>query len=123
MGTRAADLPRWWAAGADWRAPTRRGRCAYRASRRARRRGRARTPGQQGRRPPPGASPSFLALQDLATPALGGQPAAHTAHRTVRLALESQALEGLYTTVNRLDRNSTRLNSSHTVISYAVFCL
>src|SRR5438132_3729600 len=25
--------------------------------------------------------------------------------------------------VNRLDRKSTRLNSSHTVISYAVFCL
>src|SRR5438034_11839910 len=24
---------------------------------------------------------------------------------------------------NRLDRKSTRLNSSHTVISYAVFCL
>src|SRR5260221_8368153 len=25
--------------------------------------------------------------------------------------------------VNRVDRKSTRLNSSHTVISYAVFCL
>src|SRR5260221_1407091 len=27
------------------------------------------------------------------------------------------------TPVNRTDRKSTRLNSSHTVISYAVFCL
>src|SRR5260221_4372937 len=27
------------------------------------------------------------------------------------------------TTLQRLDRKSTRLNSSHTVISYAVFCL
>src|SRR5436190_17340022 len=27
------------------------------------------------------------------------------------------------TTSNELDRKSTRLNSSHTVISYAVFCL
>src|SRR5438034_8636452 len=32
----------------------------------------------------------------------------------VRIALEES---------NRLDRKSTRLNSSHTVISYAVFCL
>src|SRR5436190_14885922 len=29
----------------------------------------------------------------------------------------------LENTVNALDRKSTRLNSSHTVISYAVFCL
>src|SRR5438034_7466977 len=30
---------------------------------------------------------------------------------------------GTATTVDVLDRKSTRLNSSHTVISYAVFCL
>src|SRR5947207_8840728 len=29
----------------------------------------------------------------------------------------------LYSPANRADRKSTRLNSSHTVISYAVFCL
>src|SRR5438034_3424258 len=28
-----------------------------------------------------------------------------------------------FTTIAKLDRKSTRLNSSHTVISYAVFCL
>src|SRR5215204_6279599 len=28
-----------------------------------------------------------------------------------------------YLNVERIDRKSTRLNSSHTVISYAVFCL
>src|SRR5437588_8306758 len=35
-------------------------------------------------------------------------------HRLGRIALEAHAEE---------DRKSTRLNSSHTVISYAVFCL
>src|SRR5438132_10431681 len=32
-------------------------------------------------------------------------------------------ISGLYFRGNRGDRKSTRLNSSHTVISYAVFCL
>src|SRR5260221_6601494 len=31
--------------------------------------------------------------------------------------------EGVIWNLNSLDRKSTRLNSSHTVISYAVFCL
>src|SRR5436190_10379794 len=31
--------------------------------------------------------------------------------------------EGDYAAVQKQDRKSTRLNSSHTVISYAVFCL
>src|SRR5438034_5913750 len=35
--------------------------------------------------------------------------------------ITGRAPEGGY--VRRLDRKSTRLNSSHTVISYAVFCL
>src|SRR5438034_1413128 len=30
---------------------------------------------------------------------------------------------GVHTDVDLVDRKSTRLNSSHTVISYAVFCL
>src|SRR5437588_1467853 len=33
------------------------------------------------------------------------------------------SLQRLRADPNRLDRKSTRLNSSHTVISYAVFCL
>src|SRR5437773_5968811 len=38
--------------------------------------------------------------------------------RGLRLGIALQALEGV-----RLDRKSTRLNSSHITISYAVFCL
>src|SRR5438132_9972433 len=33
------------------------------------------------------------------------------------------ALHGRRAPLSKLDRKSTRLNSSHTVISYAVFCL
>src|SRR5260221_4730596 len=38
------------------------------------------------------------------------------------LRLEAIAITGFYHMIS-LDRKSTRLNSSHTVISYAVFCL
>src|SRR5260221_10466469 len=36
---------------------------------------------------------------------------------------ELVVLSACETAVGKLDRKSTRLNSSHTVISYAVFCL
>src|SRR5947207_8777121 len=36
--------------------------------------------------------------------------------------LVSQPIEEVVNTVDGIDRKSTRLNSSHTVISYAVFC-
>src|SRR5438034_7305698 len=36
---------------------------------------------------------------------------------------ETEAIEGSASPRNPRDRKSTRLNSSHTVISYAVFCL
>src|SRR5438034_3766972 len=35
----------------------------------------------------------------------------------------NEALRGVLNTTRAVDRKSTRLNSSHTVISYAVFCL
>src|SRR3989475_1502850 len=44
-----------------------------------------------------------------------------TSRMPVREALNRLATEGLI--VNRPDRKSTRLNSSHSQISYAVFCL
>src|SRR5438132_8345182 len=50
-------------------------------------------------------------------------------HRTKpcpgQTTLEDSVIEGWKTDAeyNRRDRKSTRLNSSHTVISYAVFCL
>src|SRR2546427_2974328 len=42
-----------------------------------------------------------------------------------RLALlsSSVAVRGVAPTLRRIDRKSTRLNSSHSQISYAVFCL
>src|SRR2546426_8214960 len=40
-----------------------------------------------------------------------------------RLAAQGALFERAYTTLPRTDRKSTRLNSSHLVISYAVFCL
>src|SRR5260221_8248991 len=40
-----------------------------------------------------------------------------------RLVSELGATEGEVTASSSTDRKSTRLNSSHTVISYAVFCL
>src|SRR5260221_4620455 len=49
-----------------------------------------------------------------------------TLFRSCRLGLEAKKEENLadwYSQVSMQDRKSTRLNSSHTVISYAVFCL
>src|SRR5205085_9718558 len=40
-----------------------------------------------------------------------------------RLSQERKRLRGLYMLWLTLDRKSTRLNSSHSQISYAVFCL
>src|SRR5947207_8893887 len=43
----------------------------------------------------------------------------HGLETTIPVTLEMMILQGLAV----IDRKSTRLNSSHTVISYAVFCL
>src|SRR5687768_18328296 len=48
------------------------------------------------------------------------QPAADTAHPGIR---ELQTVSTGRAALLRLDRKSTRLNSSHGYISYAVFCL
>src|SRR5437588_5628131 len=40
-----------------------------------------------------------------------------------RSAQQDRIAVRLYDPAGRIDRKSTRLNSSHTVISYAVFCL
>src|SRR5438034_2129495 len=37
--------------------------------------------------------------------------------------VNKQTVENIGQRIRQLDRKSTRLNSSHTVISYAVFCL
>src|SRR5256885_6563594 len=44
-------------------------------------------------------------------------------HRGQRLVVDPYPFGGIFGLGQRLDRKSTRLNSSHLVISYAVFCL
>src|SRR3712207_6900156 len=53
---------------------------------------------------------------------VGEQVGRGDAQRRVRQRLEV-VLDGPRRVVDRLDRKSTRLNSSHANISYAVFCL
>src|SRR5258708_20434578 len=48
---------------------------------------------------------------------------AYAADIRIRLADEKNPPEGIAVKVEELDRKSTRLNSSHQIISYAVFCL
>src|SRR6266850_6028466 len=47
----------------------------------------------------------------------------HAAYERVRVARALPTLPRIAETLARGDRKSTRLNSSHLVISYAVFCL
>src|SRR5205809_3836126 len=74
--------------------------------------------------PPPGATPRFSGVPTLLAhppfvklkmPQLSGWPS--YLNGSVRLLL------GGPSSSNRTDRKSTRLNSSHGYISYAVFCL
>src|SRR2546426_3732030 len=49
-----------------------------------------------------------------------GRPALHVQHRAAGASL---CVPGFFSGLHEGDRKSTRLNSSHLVISYAVFCL
>src|SRR5919202_6228543 len=60
---------------------------------------------------------------DLLFIAAVGWPDGTVDHAIVPGGLHSQAGYTLLTGQSVVDRKSTRLNSSHTVISYAVFCL
>src|SRR5256885_7806630 len=55
--------------------------------------------------------------------ALAGAVSAHDAERLAAVDVERNAAQRPELAVVRPDRKSTRLNSSHLVISYAVFCL
>src|SRR3712207_9026492 len=70
-------------------------------------------------RHPPGAQDLPADLDELE--AVGGQAAQPLKHPRVLQDATVHALAGLL--VPRQDRKSTRLNSSHANISYAVFCL
>src|SRR5438034_4866734 len=58
-----------------------------------------------------------LSLHDALPISLAHKPFLHGC------AVQKRLVAGLQPAVNPGDRKSTRLNSSHTVISYAVFCL
>src|SRR5256885_4592485 len=62
----------------------------------------------------------FRSLRQRASELGSGDPTV-AAHRDLRPPAPAAAVEQLAS--ERLDRKSTRLNSSHLVISYAVFCL
>src|SRR5256885_11720297 len=47
----------------------------------------------------------------------------HRPHAHARVPLPSRRRKRLHAVLGHRDRKSTRLNSSHLVISYAVFCL
>src|SRR2546422_2547725 len=63
-------------------------------------------------------SPRALAQQ--ADPILAGRPLVRYPEKTDLILLTSRPPQ---LDVSRIDRKSTRLNSSHGYISYAVFCL
>src|SRR5256885_9121050 len=73
------------------------------------------------RRPPRSTLFPYTTLFRSDPRTLRGSPARRV--RAARAASRAQALESLRSVRRFRDRKSTRLNSSHLVISYAVFCL
>src|SRR5438034_6748386 len=68
---------------------------------------------------------AVVAVWFLAIDAIQGEPLRTPKLLGMALLRQSAPTAAVlsYTVVHGLDRKSTRLNSSHTVISYAVFCL
>src|SRR5258708_22906732 len=66
-------------------------------------------------------SPSHLHARDALIPPLDDLSGAQTKRET--LSAIARAVELLSVRQRAQDRKSTRLNSSHQIISYAVFCL
>src|SRR5438128_12295229 len=58
--------------------------------------------------------PYTTLFRSLSRPSLSAAPVSSASRSSLRIALN---------TTDRVDRKSTRLNSSHGSISYAVFCL
>src|SRR5256885_12799156 len=63
-----------------------------------------------------------LSLHDALPISAEGSLNEHRAHRRRRMARSPHRMNGIQSQLVK-DRKSTRLNSSHLVISYAVFCL
>src|SRR2546430_13290013 len=51
------------------------------------------------------------------------EPAANSLKSMIPLIEKGLPFQSVYVDLHKLDRKSTRLNSSHSQISYAVFCL
>src|SRR5947207_3059419 len=69
-----------------------------------------------------GSGTTLIAAEDAGVPAFGIE--AHPfVYRLARAKLARRSKVEAFRETARADRKSTRLNSSHTVISYAVFCL
>src|SRR3989454_1839422 len=68
------------------------------------------------------ASTIAIAMIGLAE-ALAAPASAQLQGQTIRIAIGAPLTGGAATFGVEIDRKSTRLNSSHLVISYAVFCL
>src|SRR5256885_12724138 len=56
-------------------------------------------------------------------PGLGRRPSGDRAHAGGKRCQQRQPRASIFRHYGSVDRKSTRLNSSHLVISYAVFCL
>src|SRR2546430_5897216 len=67
--------------------------------------------------------PDFCSLVELGAVVVEGCQASEDREQLGELSLPLEQLEGAGVCVLDLDRKSTRLNSSHSQISYAVFCL
>src|SRR5690242_15729108 len=66
----------------------------------------------------------YSAYRDLGiAPATGGMVQAHVIRMTKPFTAEEVAIPHYHDVDFQIDRKSTRLNSSHMSISYAVFCL
>src|SRR5438309_6207964 len=61
--------------------------------------------------------------QRIQTRSCTKNPESHSASRNFRLTATNKKTTVLTTVRTKIDRKSTRLNSSHSSISYAVFCL
>src|SRR2546430_13596983 len=67
--------------------------------------------------------PDQLVMHAVAEPAIGSRHHVFSSDRLGKIADPARDQFGMLDDIGGVDRKSTRLNSSHSQISYAVFCL